>query len=126
MGPHVSRNYEAELRPLDGIGLTDIEMDDTLTLVLSHVSSLARTRLLQHSAQQESGQTDLEWWVSTAPLLESVMSGQRFPVAGRVGQAAGMAHQAVTDPEHALAFGLDRILDGVEVLISKRQLESSQ
>jgi AcrR family transcriptional regulator len=126
MGPHVSRNYEAELRPLDGIGLTDIEMDDTLTLVLSHVRSLARTRLLQHSVQQDSGLTDLEWWVATAPLLETVMSGQHFPVAGRVGQAAGMAHQAVTDPEHALSFGLDRILDGVEVLITRRQAASRQ
>ena len=126
MGPHVSRNYEAELRPLDSIGLTDIEMDDTLALVLSHVSSVARTRLLQHSAQQESGQTDLEWWVATAPILETVMSGQHFPVAGRVGQAAGMAHQAVTNPEHALAFGLDRILDGIEVLITRRASERSQ
>jgi AcrR family transcriptional regulator len=126
MGPHVSRNYEAELRPLDGIGLTDIEMDDTLTLVLSHVSSLARTRLLQGAVQQESGQTDLEWWVAVAPVLETVMSGQHFPVAGRVGQAAGMAHQAVSDPEHALSFGLDRILDGVEVLITRRQVESGQ
>lgn len=126
MGPHVSRNYEAELRPLDGIGLTDIEMDDTLTLVLSHVISVARTRLLQHSAQQQSGQTDLEWWVATAPLLEAVMSGQHFPVAGRVGQAAGMAHQAVTDPEHALSFGLERILDGIEVLIASREREAGQ
>jgi AcrR family transcriptional regulator len=126
MGPHVSRNYEAELRPLDGIGLTDIEMDDTLALVLSHVSSVARTRFLQHSALQESGQTDMEWWVTTAPILETVMSGQHFPVAARVGQAAGMAHQAVTNPEHALSFGLDRILDGIEVLITQRELERSQ
>ena len=121
MGPHVSRNYEAELRPLEGIGLTDIEMDDTLALVLSHVGSVARTRLQQRSAQEESGQSDLEWWVATAPLLEAVMTGQQFPVASRVGQAAGMAHQAVTNPEHALAFGLERILDGIEVLISQRE-----
>ncbi len=126
MGPHVSRNYEAELRPLEGIGLTDIEMDDTLALVLSHVSSVARSRLLQRSAQQESGQTDLEWWVAVAPVLETVMSGQHFPVSARVGQAAGMAHEAVTNPEHALSFGLHRILDGVEVLITRRQSESSQ
>jgi AcrR family transcriptional regulator len=125
MGPHISRNYEAELRPLEGIGLTDIEMDDTLTLVLSHVSSVARTRLQQRSAQEESGQSDLEWWVATAPLLETLMSGHHFPVASRVGQAAGMAHQAVTNPEHALAFGLDRILDGIEVLITRRELERS-
>jgi hypothetical protein len=37
-----------------------------------------------------------------------------------------MAHQAVTNPEHALSFGLDRILDGIEVLITRRELERSQ
>lgn len=121
MGPHVSRNYEAELRPLEGIGLSDIEMDDTLTLVLSHVGSTARGRLLQRSAQVQSGQTDLEWWVTTAPLLDAAMAGHHFPVASRVGQAAGAAHQAVTNPDHALAFGLERILDGVETLIASRQ-----
>lgn len=124
MGPHVSRNYEAQLRPLDGIGLTDVEMDATLTLVLTHVSSTAQSRLQQRSAQQDSGQSDMEWWTATAPLLEAVMSGQHFPVASRVGQAAGMEHQAVTNPDHALAFGLDRILDGVEVLITRRQSTS--
>lgn len=126
MGPHVSRNYEAELRPLDGIGLGDLEMDDTLSLVLSHVSSTARTRLQQRSAQRDSGQTDLEWWVATAPLLEAAMSGLQFPVAGRVGQAAGMAHQAVTDPEHALSFGMARILDGVDALITSRQAPAAE
>ena len=31
LGPNINRKYEAELRPLDGIGLTDIDMDSVLT-----------------------------------------------------------------------------------------------
>ena len=42
LGPNINRKYEAELGPLDGIGLTDIEMDSVLTLVLMHVEGLAR------------------------------------------------------------------------------------
>ena len=42
LGPNISRKYEAELRPLDGIGLSDLEMDSVLTLVLVHVEGLAR------------------------------------------------------------------------------------
>src|SRR5699024_11997666 len=34
-GPGASTKYETELRALDGIGLTDIEMEHTLTALLS-------------------------------------------------------------------------------------------
>ncbi|MBB2912023.1 AcrR family transcriptional regulator [Streptosporangium becharense] len=120
LGPNATLKYEAELRPLDGIGLSDVEMDSVLTLVLSHVESTARTKVNQTQVQRDTGMTDAEWWVSSAPLLAKVMDAARFPVASRVGQAAGEAYQSVADPAHALAFGLERILDGVAELIGSR------
>ncbi|WP_326637915.1 TetR/AcrR family transcriptional regulator [Streptosporangium sp. NBC_01755] len=120
LGPNASLKYEAELRPLDGVGLTDVEMDSVLALVLSHVQSTARAAANQERVRQESGMTDTEWWLSNAPLLDKIMDGTRFPVASRVGEAAGQAHQAISDPAHALTFGLDRILDGVAALIASR------
>ncbi|WP_030921425.1 TetR/AcrR family transcriptional regulator [Streptosporangium amethystogenes] len=120
LGPNASLKYEAELRPLDGVGLTDVEMDSVLALVLSHVQSTARAAANQARVQQESGMTDVEWWLSNAPLLDKIMDEARFPVASRVGQAAGQAHHAISDPAHALTFGLDRILDGVTDLIASR------
>lgn len=120
LGPNASRNYEAELRPLDGIGLSDLEMDTTLTLILTHVEGTARGQIGMQQAQQETGMTDVEWWASISPVLARVMEGWSFPVGSRVGLAAGMAHQASANPAHALAFGLDRILDGVAVLIASR------
>jgi hypothetical protein len=41
----------------------------------------------------------------------------RYPVADRVGSAAGQEHQAAYDLEHEYAFGLDRIIDGLAALI---------
>ncbi|MFI6511540.1 TetR/AcrR family transcriptional regulator [Streptosporangium sp. NPDC050855] len=120
LGPNATLKYEAELRPLEGWGLSDVEMDSVLSLVLSHVESTARSRADQLRVQQESGMDDAEWWLSNAPLLERLVDAGRFPVASRVGQAAGEAHQAITDPAHALSFGLERILDGVAVLIEGR------
>ncbi|GAA2913407.1 TetR/AcrR family transcriptional regulator [Streptosporangium fragile] len=121
LGPNATLKYEAELRPLDGIGLSDVEMDSVLTLVLSHVESTARTKADQAQVQRDTGMTDAEWWLSNAPLLDKVMDATRFPVASRVGQAAGQAYQAISDPAHALAFGLERILDGVAELITSRE-----
>ncbi|WP_437669758.1 TetR/AcrR family transcriptional regulator [Sorangium sp. So ce131] len=121
LGPNATLKYEAELRPLDDLGLTDVEMDSVLTLLLTHVEGAARAQASARRTRQESGMTDVEWWVATAPLLDKVVDARRFPVATRVGQSAGQAHQGASSPEHAFGFGLDRILDGVGLLISERR-----
>lgn len=122
LGPNATLMYEAELRPLDGLGLTDVEMDSVLALVGTHVLSTARAAAEHRRTQRETGLTDEEWWVATAPVLERYMAGlaDRFPLAARVGTSAGQEHQALLDPAHALAFGLTRILDGVALLIERR------
>lgn len=121
LGPNASMKYEAELRPLDGIGLSDLEMDAVLTLVLTHVEGTARAGASMAQAQRESGMSDIDWWNAVAPVFAKVAAGASFPVGSRVGQAAGMEHQAAANPRHALHFGLERILDGVEGLIAGRR-----
>lgn len=118
LGPHSSLKYEAELRPLDGIGLTDLEMDGTLTLILTHVEGCARARVMIDQTQRETGMTDTEWWVKESPLLDQVVDSTLFPVATRVGTAAGMAYQATTNPENTFTFGLERILVGIAELVN--------
>lgn len=122
LGPNATLVYEAELRPLDGLGLTDVEMDSALALVGTHVNAIARAAAEQRRTQQDSGLTDQEWWVTTAPLLERYMAGlaDRFPLAARVGSSAGEEYQSLLDADHALAFGLTRILDGIALLIEQR------
>ncbi|WP_238162778.1 TetR/AcrR family transcriptional regulator [Kribbella capetownensis] len=122
LGPNITVKYEAELRPLDSLGLTDVEMDSALTLVLTHVHGTARAGAEQLRTQRESGLSDEEWWRQISPTLTSVMSGaaQHFPLAGRVGTSVGEQFQSVIDPAHALSFGLTRILDGISLLIDER------
>lgn len=117
LGPHLSDKYEAELRVLDGIGLSDVEMDSVLGLVTAHTEATARMWHAQRSTIQDSGESDLQWWQEIAPVLQRLMPAGRYPVADRVGRAAGEFHQAAAGAEHALRFGLDRILDGVRILI---------
>lgn len=112
LGPGVVRKYEAELRPLDGIGLSDVEMDSVLTLILGHVTDSARSHA-QH-LRDNAGMSDVEWWDTVSPVLDQVMKDQDLPVSGRVGAAVGAEFQAATDPEHVFTFGLEVILDGVQ------------
>lgn len=120
-GPNMLRKYELELVPLDGIGLRDIEMDSCLALVLGHTEAVARSRYHAQETKRKSGMSDLEWWEKIAPLLERMLDYSPYPVSSRVGTAAGTEFQAVSDPEHQFRFGLERIIDGIEMLIGKNR-----
>ncbi len=119
LGPNINLKYEAELRPLDGIGLSDIDMDSVLTLVLMHVEGMARWQVGLLEARENSGQSDVQWWTNLEPALGAMMDPARFPLGSRVGRAAGEYHQSAGDPRHSLDFGLERILDGVAALINR-------
>lgn len=119
LGPNTILKYETELRAIDGVGLTDVEMDSVLTLVTTHVTATARALAMIGRTERESGMDDQEWWQGVEPVLIRYL-GDRFPVAGRVGEAAAQVHNAAADPRHALEFGLECILDGVEALIARR------
>lgn len=123
LGPQVSLKYEAELRPLDNLGLSDLEMDATLTLVLTHVEGAARAQALLERTERDTGMTDAEWWVTQAPVLEKVVDESRFPVASRVGLAAGQAYQAASSPTHLFTFGLERIIAGIADLIARKNIQ---
>ena len=109
--------YEHELSALEGLGLDDVEMDAALTYLLTFVQADARSATEAHAARQESAMDDEQWWAANAPLLERVLDPHRYPIAARVGTAAGTAHGTAYSPEYAYAFGLDRVLDGLAVLI---------
>lgn len=125
-GPHTIAKYDYELRAVADIGLTDVEMDSVVSLVLGHVEGAARRALESAQAEQQTGQSHEQWWSAHAPLLEKVFDASRHPTAARVGAAAGAAYGAAYEPEHAFEFGLQRVLDGIEVLIERRAAKSGR
>lgn len=119
LGPGTSDWYEYALAPLDGIGLTDLEMDAAYSTVASLVESAARISVAAERARTTSGQTDEEWWRANQPLLEQVMTEDRWPIGGRVGSAVGEAYNSMTDPLATFEFGLTALLDGIEQRIMR-------
>jgi AcrR family transcriptional regulator len=120
LGPNITAKYEHELRAIDGIGLTDLEMDLVLTLVAGHVEGVARRSLEAAQAEQLTGVSDEQWWRARAPILGSLVDFSQYPTASRVGTAAGEAYDSPYDADAAFEFGLQRILDGIEALIRTR------
>lgn len=120
LGPHVIARYEHELRAVDGLGLSDLEMDAVVTLVNGYVHGAVRGAVEAAQAAARTGMTDDQWWHAHAPYLEKVLDPRRWPTAARVGAAAGQEYGGAGDPVRAFTFGLERVLDGVAVLVAAR------
>ncbi|WP_243059307.1 TetR/AcrR family transcriptional regulator [Nocardioides sp. SR21] len=119
LGPNVADRYEWQLSAVEGVGLGDVEMDQAITLVVGFATNVVRAEHAVRQAERQSGMTDLEWWQDNGEELGRVMAGRDYPIAGRVGSAAGEAYQAGTDPNRELEFGLARILDGIEAYVAR-------
>ncbi|MPZ26698.1 MAG: TetR family transcriptional regulator [Micromonosporaceae bacterium] len=119
-GPNETAKFDYELRTVDGIGLTELEMDAAVRLVLGHVSAAARSAVEKAQLERLTGQTHAQWWREHAPLLAELVDPDQFPTATRVGEAVGAAFDAAFDPGYAWEFGLQRILDGLAALVQSR------
>lgn len=110
LGPNELTWMERGLAALAGTGLSGGEQFDSILVVTSHVRNIA-----QQSATfpgQTTGLTEEDLQQSLAEILRS--EAARFPHLTAVMQtAAGSENQG-------LEFGLERILDGIELLVSGR------
>jgi AcrR family transcriptional regulator len=120
LGPGTTGKYERELAALDGLGLDDLAMDAALGFVLGFARGVARDVL---AARVVGGaeDSDAQWWAARASALSELMPAERYPLAARVGTAAGAAHDTAWDPQAAFEFGLERVIAGLAPLVEPRQ-----
>jgi AcrR family transcriptional regulator len=121
LGPNVMAGYEAELAALDGIGLTEQEMVAVANLIDSFVRGVAQAAVTAAATERDSPITDEQWWEAIFPVMEEVMDAERFPVNARVAEAGAYeddGEQPFSD--FSFEFGLARLLDGIEALITRR------
>jgi AcrR family transcriptional regulator len=117
-GPGMTALYDAELAAVDGLGLTDVDMDLIVSLLDDYVRGAARGAIDAAEAQDRTGMSDQQWWETYGPLLAEVLDPARYPVAVRVGTAAGAEYGAARDPARSFRFGLQRIIEGISAFIS--------
>ena len=104
LGPGLLAKYEHELGAFEGF--SDLDRDAALTLVLGFVQGIA--------AQEPASTPDAEWWEAAGPLLAELVDVEDYPLASRVGTAAGEAQGGAYDADRAYEFGLARIIEGLE------------
>ncbi|KJQ55407.1 TetR/AcrR family transcriptional regulator [Microbacterium sp. SA39] len=123
LGPGQLAKYEYELAAFAGSGLDDVSTDDALTYLLGFVRGAARDIHSARATQRATGGDDQQWWDAVGPLLSQVLDPDAYPLASRIGTAAGEAHGSAHDTEHAYRFGLERTMNALERLAAGRAPE---
>ena len=109
-GPGRMRKYEIELRAVDGMGLSETQMDLLVTLLDGFVRG-AVGGAPRPPEPAPGGPAAAE------PDAARTVDPDRFPTAARVAAAAGQDQPADDASDHAFEFGLERLLDGIGVLM---------
>ena len=107
--------FENALACLAGTGLSEARKASVIMLLAGYVRNLATTEADIAAAIQASGLTPMEWMASYPRMLSELTDSVRFPALAKF-IAAGV-FEAEDGPDDEFIFGLDRILDGVAVLI---------
>jgi AcrR family transcriptional regulator len=112
MGPNELGWLERAVAALDGTGLDGSERVDAVVLVLGHVRTIAQQSGTPTGTPHHHSEEQLS--TSIAELLRT--HGDRYP-ALTAALAPASSHGS---QDTALDFGLDRIFDGLGVLIAQR------
>jgi AcrR family transcriptional regulator len=110
--------FENALACLGGTGLSEARKASVIMLLAGYVRTLATTEADIEAAIRASGLAPAEWMASYPRMLAELADPARFPALTAF-IAAGV-FEAYDDPDDEFIFGLDRILDGVEVLVTGR------
>ena len=120
IGPNTISSWDVMLQPLDGIGLTESQMDRIASLIGGFVTTSARREIELGNVERVTGESLDSWWISNEALLTQLMDTKGLPVAERVGEAVQAGDMDSEYRRESFGFQLGIILDGVEKLVDSR------
>jgi AcrR family transcriptional regulator len=115
--PHEVAWFENALACLADTELTEARKASVIMLLAGYVRNVATTEADIAAAIQASGLAPMEWMAAYPRMLAELTDPRRFPALAKF-LAAGV-FEIEDGPDDEFIFGLDRILDGVEVLIQR-------
>ncbi|PWI09473.1 TetR family transcriptional regulator [Streptomyces sp. NWU339] len=114
LGPSALDGMEKVLTRIKPMGLSDPELVSVIIMIDGYVVGAARTQLYEAEAERRTGLTDAQFWEAQRPALEQAMLSGRYPVL------ASLSEDTFGPDFDHFEFGLQRVLDGLEVLVRRR------
>ncbi|MEV6491081.1 TetR/AcrR family transcriptional regulator C-terminal domain-containing protein [Actinoplanes sp. NPDC051633] len=113
LAPNAMAHTEWTLRALDGYGLPPEDMLLATITLAGYVRGQAVSLEAEAQAEQDSGLSDREWMERQGERAAAVLSDGRFPLLGSFIEAP----EVDLALDKMMAFGLQRLLDGLAMLL---------
>ncbi|MBB5959502.1 AcrR family transcriptional regulator [Saccharothrix tamanrassetensis] len=120
MGPNMLAAMEWSLAIFDGFGLSAAEKLYLLGVVNSYGQGLALSWVHGLPSRGEDREGAAEWWLANLPGEGDAGTGPRYPRLLEVTRSLGMSPASESYTEDEFEFGLQRVLDGIEVYLDRR------
>ncbi len=113
LGPNMMRVSDRMLALYEAAGFTLLEADKAATSVMSYTLGVASSEAATLTKLARSGLTMKEWIAKVWPAAEQ--AAQEYPRMKELYAAHLGGLEAVSDSEDGFSYGLDRVLDGLEI-----------
>ncbi|MFG1908434.1 TetR/AcrR family transcriptional regulator [Kribbella sp. NPDC048928] len=112
LAPNLFRYTDWRIRALDGLGLPFEVMTQTAIVLSTQLQGAALGLHAEHEAIRRSTRDD--WTKARQEAINDVLTTQDLPMIARFGPA----EYAASAPDRIVEFGLARLLDGIEAMVS--------
>jgi len=116
LGPHVLDSQEDLYRAVRLTGLEPFDVVRVASLVESFVFGAARGHITDRTLAARTGVTYDDYWESRSSFWATYYTPERFPSMTALWNEGAFDQGSGDDP---LGFGLQRLLDGIELLVSR-------
>jgi AcrR family transcriptional regulator len=114
LAPNALKHTEWVLSSLEGLGLHPVAMVHIHVMMFSYVRGLATSLEAEAEAEQDTGITSDEWIQSQEATMTALVGSAQFSAMMKV----MMESEFDLDLDTLFDFGLERMLDGLAVLIA--------
>jgi AcrR family transcriptional regulator len=129
LGPGELDVFESQLRLLDNLGLSGVDVMRTVGVVAGFVRGSAKALSDARTAEQATGLSDDDWWSARSPYFEELSADvwpTRYPTIAKLSEEHAFDAPAddenpymVQDALDTFEFGLQRLLDGIEAYVAQ-------
>lgn len=113
LGPNSLRSVEIILSGVRDFGLTGPQLGGVLLMIDGYVTNAARRFISAANAEKRTGISEADFWAAQMPVLERIATSGEYPTL------AGLPEDTFHFGQAHFDFGLQRLLDGLEVYFER-------
>ncbi|MFD5247042.1 TetR/AcrR family transcriptional regulator [Amycolatopsis sp. NPDC058340] len=119
LGPGLMAGQEYVIAAVSDIGLEPRKAAAAANSIEIYVQANATLFAETAQVEQETGQSTDAWWGQRSVFWEKYFDVTRHPAMTRIWESGGYDADTCEAADETFAFGLERLLDGIEALVTR-------